>query len=48
MHFSAEFDYFEAMASARKSYSKLLDPICQAWKLTRNELDIILFLYNNP
>jgi MarR family transcriptional regulator for hemolysin len=48
MHFSAEFDYFEAMASARKSYSKLLDPVCQAWKLTRNELDIILFLYNNP
>ena len=48
MHFAAEFDYFEAMASARKSYAKLLDPICQEWKLTRNELDIMLFLYNNP
>ena len=48
MHFSAEFDYFDAMASARKSYAKLLEPICQQWKLTRNELDILLFLYNNP
>ena len=48
MHFGAEFNYFDAMASVKKSYSKLLDPICQEWKLTRNELDIILFLYNNP
>lgn len=48
MHFAAEFDYFDVIASARKSYAKLLDPICQQWKLTRNELDILLFLYNNP
>lgn len=48
MHFAGEFNYFDAMVSARKSYSKLLDPICQEWKLTRNELDILLFLYNNP
>lgn len=48
VHFGAEFDYFDAMASARKSYSRLLDPICREWKLTRNELDIMLFLYNNP
>ena len=48
MHFNAELDYFEAMASAKKSYSRVLEPICQQWKLTRNELDILLFLYNNP
>ena len=48
MHSGPEFDYFETMASARKSYSRLLDPICQEWKLTRNELDVLLFLYNNP
>lgn len=48
MHFGAEFNYFDVMASAKKSYSRLLDPICQEWKLTRNELDIMLFLYNNP
>ena len=48
MRFAAEFDYFEAMASARKSYAKVLEPICQEWDLTRNELDVMLFLYNNP
>ena len=48
MHLSTEFDYFEAMASAKRSYSRLMEPICQKWELTRNELDILLFLYNNP
>jgi MarR family transcriptional regulator for hemolysin len=48
MHFSAEFNYFDAMASAQKSYAKLLEPICQEWKLTRTELNVIVFLYNNP
>lgn len=48
MHSGPEFDYFETMASAKKSYSRLLDPICQEWKLTRNELDVLLFLHNNP
>ena len=48
MHFGAEFNYFDAMASAQKSYGKLLEPICQEWNLTRNELDVMLFLYNNP
>ena len=48
MHFGAEYNYFDTMASAKKSYSKLLDPICQEWNLTRNELDVMLFLYNNP
>ena len=48
MHFGAEFNYFDVMASAKKSYSRLLDPICQEWKLTRTELNVIVFLYNNP
>jgi MarR family transcriptional regulator for hemolysin len=48
MQFAAEFNYFDVMASSKKSYSKLLEPICQEWKLTRNELDILLFLANNP
>jgi len=48
MHFGADFNYFDVTAAARKSYSKLLDPICQEWDLTRNELDVMLFLYNNP
>ncbi len=42
------FDYFETMLRARKGYSRVMDPICSQWDLTRNELDVILFLYNNP
>ncbi len=41
-------DYFETMLRARKGYSRVMDPICQQWDLTRNELDVILFLSNNP
>ena len=41
-------DYFDNMLRAKKGYSNILAPICKTWKLTRNELDILLFLYNNP
>ena len=41
-------EYFESLLRARKGYSRIMDPICQQWDLTRNELDVILFLYNNP
>lgn len=41
-------DYFETMLRARKGYGRVMDPICRQWDLTRNELDVILFLYNNP
>lgn len=42
------FDYFDTMLRARKGYSRVMDPICQQWDLTRNELDVLLFLFNNP
>ncbi len=45
---NVRFDYFETMLRAKKGYSRVMDPICQQWDLTRNELDVILFLYNNP
>lgn len=49
MNFSdLKADYFDNMLRAKKGYSKVLDPICKQWQLTRNELDILLFLYNNP
>lgn len=48
MVFPAEYDYFDTVASAKKSYSRCLEPVCKARKLTRNELDVLLFLYNNP
>jgi len=41
-------EYFETMLRARKLYSRTMDPICRQWDLTRNELDVLLFLYNNP
>lgn len=41
-------DYFDNMLRAKKGYARVLDPICKEWNLTRNELDILLFLHNNP
>ena len=48
MLFGAEVNYFDVTAVAKKHYAKLLEPICKEWELTRNELDILLFLHNNP
>lgn len=42
------FHYFDTMNRAQKGYARLLDPICKKWELTRNELDVLLFLANNP
>ena len=42
------FNYFDTMARAQKGYARLLEPICKKWDLTRNELDVMLFLANNP
>lgn len=44
----AQFNYFDTMARAQKGYARLLEPICKKWNLTRNELDVMLFLSNNP
>ena len=41
-------EYFDAMLRAKKGYSRVLDPICKQWNITRNELDVMLFLHNNP
>ena len=43
-----QFNYFDTMARAQKGYARLLEPICKKWDLTRNELDVLLFLANNP
>lgn len=40
--------YFDVLNKAKKSYARCLEPICKKWGLTRNELDVLLFLYNNP
>ncbi len=36
------------MLRFRKVYYRELEPFCRQWDLTRNELDVILFLTNHP
>ena len=48
MLFIGDINYFDASAAVEKQYAKSLAPVCKQWELTRNELDILLFLYNNP
>ena len=48
MHFASGLNYFDTAASAQKYYARIMDPLCKDCDLTRNELDILLFLYNNP
>ena len=38
----------DTIALARKRYDQMLEPVYRSHGLTRNELDIILFLANNP
>jgi len=48
MLFIGDINYFDASAAVEKQYARFLAPVCRQWALTRNELDILLFLYNNP
>lgn len=48
MKASASMNYFDIMGMAKKSYNMILAPICSKWEITRNELDVLLFLRNNP
>ena len=41
-------NYFNTLGMAKKSYNLLLAPVCSKWEITRNELDVLLFLQNNP
>ena len=45
---SMKAEYFDILLRAKKGYAQSLEPICRQWNLTRNELDILLFLLNNP
>lgn len=40
--------YFDDLQKLQKMYARLLEPVCRKWDMTRNELDVLLFLYNNP
>jgi len=40
--------FLDTIASIKKLYTISLEPICKQYNLTRMELDILLFLANNP
>lgn len=48
MKVSSRINYFNTLGMAKKSYNMILSPICNKWEITRNELDVLLFLQNNP
>jgi MarR family transcriptional regulator for hemolysin len=41
-------EYFDILSQSRKVYSRQLEPVCRKWELSRSEVDVMLFLYNNP
>ena len=45
---SMPLNYLDNMQRSRKKYASMLEPVCRQYDLTRNELDILLFLANNP
>ena len=40
--------YFDTLGQSQKAYGRLLEPVCKRWGLRRNEVDVLLFLFNNP
>ena len=40
--------YFDILSQSQKAYSRQLEPVCRKWDLTRSEVDVLLFLHNNP
>ena len=41
-------EYFSFRAYAKHIYSHIMNPVCEKYSLKRTELDILLFLANNP
>ena len=48
MHPASIGDFFDALNQSRKNYTRQLEPVCRKWDLTRSEVDVLLFLHNNP
>ncbi len=40
--------FLEHVLLLKEAYDRALDPVAQRWGLTRMELDLLLFLHNNP
>lgn len=41
-------DFWDNALLLKGLYDQALDPVAQRWELTRMELDLLLFLHNNP
>ena len=41
-------ELWNSILIAKKLYGRMLEPVCRLYVLTRMELDILLFLANNP
>ena len=41
-------DYFDMSRRAQRLYAQAMEPLCTAHDLSRSELDVLLFLHNNP
>ena len=48
MHPGQIRSYFDILAKSQKVYTRQLEPVCKKWDISRSELDVLLFLYNNP
>lgn len=48
MHSDQIGGYFDILSQSQKAYTRQLEPVCKRWDLTRSEVDVLLFLYNNP
>ena len=48
MHPGSISGYFDILGKCRKVYASQLEPLCRKWDLTRSEVDVLLFLHNNP
>ena len=48
MYSGAIASFFDILNKSQKIYSRQLEPVCKKWDLTRSEVDVLLFLYNNP
>jgi MarR family transcriptional regulator for hemolysin len=40
--------FFDILSQSQKAYSRQLEPVCKKWNVSRSEMDVPLFLYNNP
>ena len=45
---SVSLSYLDSTQRSQKMYAAILEPVCRQYDLTRNELDVMLFLANNP